>query len=507
MEVVTKEISQELIAEIGEGKVDDCKPTLIAYRVAHGIEGFLHDLDYFTPGAVVWPETVEDVQKIVEIANKTKVPIVPVGGRTVTYGPESMKGCIMVDVARMNKVIEFDESKLRVTAEAGIRIADLTEYLANRGYMLLEMPTLSKTAQLGSRAALHGYNKFENRWGSSGNYIKGLEVVLPTGEVVQVGRGTNGIKIPAKAVTAYDTMNLFIGSRGTLGVITKVVEKVIKTPTVTKYNAMAFKTKEDGIKAYVEIRNLSHSTGCLWRAKGIHKTILIHMTRDMVGGKQWPEDLEWLTEYMVVGEPEVVEATEKYVLDICKKYNGFWRDDLPPTTFIGEVHKSAEQYMGSGSVGTDRLKNGGTGDRIVPFDPNIPDAKLLEFFDLHNAHVNKMNDVKAYPHLAGKMRVFDLISTITSDEAFTKWWWVLLSNWEDWDENVRKEFIAWYREYAELIWQVGGALSATHGFIPREIEIEMVKKEIGENEYMLMKRIKDALDPNHIMNPKVRFEY
>ena len=512
MAVATKDVSREIVRAIGANKIDDSKPTLIAYRIAHGQEAFLHDLDYFTPGVVVWPESVTDVRKIVQIANETEVPIVPVGGRTGSYGAEAMKGCIVVDLARMNKVIEFDEKKLRFTAEAGIRIADLTDYLANRGYMLLDIPSMTKISLLGSRAALHGYNKFENRWGSTAQYIKGLEIVLPTGEVIQVGRGTNGLKVPSKSVVGYNLMDLFIGSRGTLGIITKVMEKVIRTPRVIKYDAVVFKTREDGIKAYVDLKNLNSSTGSVWRVKGYHQMYLMQIFRDMLGQK-WPEDIEWLTEYFLAGESEIVEATEKYVLDICRSHHGFWREDLPPkSSFAGTEGRafplrSMEEYLGSASVGTKRVKNGGVGNRMFCFDPNIPDTKLGQFYDYFLEHLRKMKDGKTYPHLADCIEVLEPPSPISADEGFNKLWATLTTNWEVWNAPVREEFLSWFREYAEIVWKADGSLSATHGFIPRELEIEFIKREFGENEYKLMAQIKDLLDPNHIMNPKVKFEF
>ena len=84
-------------------------------------------------------------------------------------------------------------------------------------------------------------------------------------------------------------------------------------------------------------------------------------------------------------------------------------------------------------------------------------------------------------------------------------WIVLNANWKIWDGETRGEFKDWFREYAELIWSFGGALTGTHGFIPSDMQTEILKTEIGEREYDLMKTIKNALDPHNIMNPKIRY--
>ena len=116
VQVITKDIVGELKSAIGESKVSDDKYTRIAYRLSHAVETIMFDPEKFTPGAVVWPESVEDIQKILKIANEWEVPILPVGGRTSSGDSEGIKGSITMDLARMNKVVEFNEVKQRFTA-------------------------------------------------------------------------------------------------------------------------------------------------------------------------------------------------------------------------------------------------------------------------------------------------------------------------------------------------------------------------------------------------------
>ena len=92
MQVTTKDVAGELKLAIGESKISDEKYTRIAYRLAHAVETVMFDHEKFTPGAVVWPESVEDIQKVLKIANEWEVPIVPVGGRTCSGDSEGEKG-------------------------------------------------------------------------------------------------------------------------------------------------------------------------------------------------------------------------------------------------------------------------------------------------------------------------------------------------------------------------------------------------------------------------------
>ena len=236
MEAV-QECIQDITRSIGEDNISVDKASRIVHRITHGPEAMLHeDLGDFTPAAVVRPRTTEDVVAIVNYANKYEIPLIPQGGRTCTYGAESVRDGIVVDTTSMNEILEFDEPAFRIKSQAGVRVVDYIDYLAQRGYMSLEFPTMNRTSTLGSRASISGYNKFENRWGGSRDHIKGLEVVLANGDVVQVGRGSS---LPTKSVVGLDMMGMFIGSRGTLGIITKVTERFIPVPPSYIYGIRA----------------------------------------------------------------------------------------------------------------------------------------------------------------------------------------------------------------------------------------------------------------------------
>ncbi len=500
------ETSQEMIAELstslGKEKISDDMPTRLVYRITHGPEALLHEsLEDFTPAGIVRPTSTEDVQTIVKLADKYEVPIVPQGGRTCTYGAEAMRDCIVIDTASMDKILEIDEGSYRITAEAGVRVVDFTRFLEERGFLCVDFPTMNKAATLGARAALHGYNKFENRWGSSGCHIKGLEVVLPNGEAVLLGRGTSR---PTKSVVGLNLMDLFIGSRGTLGVITKVTERFVDMPPHYIYGIMAFKDYEDGLKTYTELRKPLNA-GLLWRSKGYHKWFLSQAVMGMLE-MSWPDDIEMLVDYHILAEDlDVVKQMERHAIKIMKNNNGFWREDLPPTDIVGRMHETIEKYMGMGGLWSDRVKTGGMANRIVPLDPMIPDGKLIEYYREYLKLLREIEDGESYPALAESLRVLNPGGPVPGDVGYTKVWILLLANWKKWDAEARKEFKDWFRRHAELALRFNGSITGTHGFLPREMEVELVKKEIGEKTYEFMKMIKSTIDPKNIMNPKVRF--
>lgn len=500
MEAIQKYI-KDVCGVLGKEKVSADMPTRIAYRITHGPEALLHEnLDDFTPAVVVRPKSTEDVQGIVKLANEYEIPIVPQGGRTSSYGAEGLRGCIAVDTASMNKILELDEGTYRMTAEAGVRMIDVIDYLAKRNYMSLDFPTLLRASTLGSRVAVAGYNKFENRWGSSAVNTKGLEVVLPSGDVVQLGRGT---RKPVKAALGYDLLSLFIGSRGSLGIITKVTQRFIDTPPAYVYGIMGFKDFREGIEAFLDLKKPINSS-TIWRIKGYHKWMLKQATESLLG-ITWPEDVEMLVDYHILGLPEVVKAVEAYALNICKQHKGFWRSDMPDASFVGRMHETIEKYMGMAAIQSDRTKNGGMGNRLILLDPMIPDKTLSKFYGECLELLKRIEDGKNYSALTSKLKVLESATPVSGEDGWSFFYIGLLATWKDWSKETRKAFKDWFREFAELVWRNDGALTCTHGFMPREMEVEFIKREIGEKEYEFMRTIKRAIDPKNIFNPKIRF--
>jgi len=161
--------------------------------------------------------------------------------------------------------------------------------------------------------------------------------------------------------------------------------------------------------------------------------------------------------------------------------------------------------MAMSGLRSERVITGGVGNRLVPLDPAVPDGKLVNFYRDYFALLRKIEDGESYPALATALKVLEPGTLVPASYGWTKFWVAFLAFWPRIDEEVRKEWMRWYREFVDLVWRYGGTITMTHGgmFIPRERRIEFIKREIGEREYELMKLIKRTLDPNNIMNPYV----
>lgn len=508
--LISKKIIDEIKKSIGHKKVFTDKPTRVCYTITHGPEFLLHEkyFDDFLPEVIVKPGCVKDVQSVVRIARDYKIPLIPSGGRSGCYGAEGMNGSIIVDMCDMDKILDINERTYRVTGEAGVRMIDMVSFLNKKGYMAIDWPDSDEIATLGARAAINGYNWWENRWGSAGNIIQGLEVVLPDGELVQLGRGSSK---PTKSSTGWNLMDLFIGSRGSLGIITKVTEKFTDYPSKIISGGSAFSSFEDAIKAYLELKKSKYSN-TLWR---FLCSVSQKMTFPVISGKKWPEKIKMMLDYQLFGEEYEVEGADKKIKEILKENNGFtmpevseldsWFDSNA-NEWKGIKGKTTNIMMGFEShLLSGKIDPKGYSARCVYLDPNIPDSHLLNYYHELQEFLNIIEDGKTYPNLANCVKVFDSGAIIPGIRGTNKMWIVLHVFRKNMNDKSRKEFVDMFRKHTEIIWRNSGVISNTHAYIPRELEVEFMKKTMGENGYKLMKSIKKTIDPNNIMNPKVFF--
>ena len=508
---ISEDIVSEFSSAIGKEKIYIDKPTRMCYTFTHGPEFLLHEnyLDLFLPDAVLTPSCTEDVQNIVRIANKYKTLLIPSGGRSHSYGAEGMRGGIVVDMVRMDKILDIDEENYLVTGESGVLMVDLVSYLQKRGYMAIDWPASDEIATLGARASTNGYNWWENRWGSAGIIIQGLEVVLPDGNVVQVGRGS---KIPTKASTGWNLMDLFIGSRGTIGIITKVTETFTNLPSKSSSGQAAFSNFKDAIEAYLNLKKSKYSNN-LWRATC---TVNEKTRYPIVKGKSWPDEIAMVVGYTLYGELYEVEGMGKCAEEILKNHNGFKKQEISELNrwwdSVGREWRGVQEIFNSGydlsfasHLFSGKIEAKGYSAHPIFLDPNIPDGSLVDYYSELQKLLDLIENGKTYPNLANCINIGDHGAILPGVRGYNKMWVVLYVYQKNMDGESRKEFIDWFRKYAELVWRFGGAISSTHAWIPRELEVEFMKKTMGQTEYELMKKIKNLFDPNNIMNPKIFF--
>ncbi|MBW1674090.1 MAG: FAD-binding oxidoreductase, partial [Deltaproteobacteria bacterium] len=211
------DLLSSLINIVGEEKVSNNQEELFIYSRDPGAQ-HPRKADY-----VVMPKTVDEVQKVVTLANKEKIPITPLGGGfTLSALVVPNKAGIVLDMKRMDKIIEVNEINRYAVVEAGVSQAALKTYL-EKNYPTLQhsTPESPPTVTVVGNALIQGHGHISPRYGVNSDMINGMEVVLPTGEVCKIG---------SCSVSPYwftrgplpDLSGLFIGWFGTTGVVTKL---------------------------------------------------------------------------------------------------------------------------------------------------------------------------------------------------------------------------------------------------------------------------------------------
>ena len=211
------------------------------------IEAYSHDEtdagEYgHMPEVVVLPTTTEQVAEVVRLANRERIPITPRGaGSGLSGGAIPQLGGIVLSLEKMNKILELDVDNLVAVVEAGVVTNDLALMVQERGLFFAGYPMSLQTCVIGGNIAENAGGGKAVKYGVTGRYVQGMELVTPTGDVVRLGGKL------AKDVSGYDLKSLVIGSEGTLGIVTKAIIKLIGYPTAKADLLVLFKTPKEAI--------------------------------------------------------------------------------------------------------------------------------------------------------------------------------------------------------------------------------------------------------------------
>jgi glycolate oxidase len=197
-----------------------------------------HTLDKAPPSAVVFPTSVEQVVAIVKLANTYGVPFVARGAGTgLSGGALALDRGIIIEMCRMNKILEIDYVNQRAVVEPGLVNLHLSLAVAEAGYYYAPDPSSQGACSIGGNVAENSGGPHTLKYGVTTNHVLGLEVVLPNGDVVHLGG-------PTLDTPGYDLTGLFVGSEGTFGIVTKVTVRLLRQPEAWKTLLAAFATVE-----------------------------------------------------------------------------------------------------------------------------------------------------------------------------------------------------------------------------------------------------------------------
>lgn len=458
-------IANELKQIVGEEHVLTKPTDLLVYG---------YDCSYETrlrrrhPDIVVRPGSAEEVAAVVKVAAREKIPVTArSAGSSQTAGPVPVQGGIVVDMLRLNRILEYDLENLQVIVEPGIVHARFNDLMKPHGFFFPPDPGSSKFCTLGGMVANCSSGMRAVKYGTTRHYVHGLEVVLPSGEIIWTG----GQKSRAlKSVSGYDLTQLLIGSEGTLGIITKIRLKVVPIPEKRGVALAAFKVLEDTGRAVQEIfRQKALPSAIEILDAGAIRTVVNH---DPSTGL--PTEAEALLLFEVDGSPAEVAYQAKRIADICAPlaFQVEWSDD---PAAIGRLW-SARQTLGAAAA---RLKPGSSrvydGEDICVPIGRIPQAlrRIATLAEEHGLFV------VTYGHVGdGNLHA------------------AIIADFRDPQEMGRAQKLAEAIHWLAL--ELGGTVTAEHG-------VGITRMQYMEAEHgpalAAMRLIKQALDPDNIMNP------
>jgi glycolate oxidase len=449
---------QKLIEIVGEGNFTDKLEELVPYS-------YDASMNFHRPTAAVWPESTEQVSKIVKFANENKIPVVPRGaGTSLSGGVIAVRGGIIVDLSRMNRILEVSIQNRYAKVQAGVVCDDLNRALAKQGFTFPPDPASSSVATIGGNVGTNAGGIKGAKYGTTRDYVMGLQVVLPTGEVMHTGAYT------MKCVSGYDLAKLFVGSEGTLGVITEVTLKINPIPRHAMTAVATFAKLED---AGIAISQTMTS--------GVLPSVMEILDKVTLKAIKENTDIDLpQAEVMILTETdgftwEEVEAQMEIVLGVFKQNNPTLiktAKDEKERLGLWKARKSA--YATLARTSTSFVLD----DVTVPIS-RIPDL-LVGIQEIGRKHGLL---VATYGHAGDG----NLHPQILYDEYNPR----QVENMEKVEEEIFRLAIS-----------LNGTLTGEHGI--GLSKAGYMALEHDPVEMALMRQIKRTLDPNNIMNPGKR---
>ena len=414
------------------------------------------------PGLVVFPGSAKEISEILILANKKKFPVVPRGmGTGFSGGSLPVYGGVVLVTTRMNRILEVDTGNLIAVVEPGVVTGDFQKEVENRGLYYPPDPASQLYCSLGGNVAECAGGPRAVKYGVTKDYVLGLEVVLPTGEIIETGVKT------MKGVVGYDLTKLFVGSEGTLGIVTKIILRLLPLPDARKTAMVLFRDVEDAATAVSRIISSKIVPSTL----ELMDHASIQCVEDYLN-MGLPKDAGALLLIEVDGDREVLP---KYMAKIDEITSGLNRLEM----------KIAENEEETQTLWKARRALSPASYRLNPTkmaeDITVPRSEIATFIREAKKIADERNlKIINFGHAGDG----NLHTSIMIDE-------------KNGDEKERAEEAI--EEIFKLTVRLGGTLSGEHGV--GTTKAPYLHLELKHDAIEVMKKIKAVLDPNNILNP------
>src|SRR5262245_36260557 len=378
------------------------------------------------PPAVVIPRTAEEVQTAIKILAEAQIPFAPRGAGTgLSGGALSRRGAVLVELARLNKILEIDYENRFAVVEAGVINVHLSQATAAAGFHYAPDPSSQMACTIGGNIAENSGGPHCLKYGMTVNHILGLEVVLPSGEMIQLGG--RGVDAPG-----YDLLGLFVGSEGTFGIVTKAIVKLTPLPQAVRTLLAEFMTVTDASRSVSDIM----AAGILPAALEMLDGVIIKVIEQSIFAGGFPTDVAALLIIEIDGLDAGLEETASKAAELCLRNNARAvrvAKDEAERQRLWAARKRA--FGAAGRLAAD----------LMVQDAVIPRSRLPEVLDKVYHIADRYKLLVANVFHAGDGNLHPNLSFDSSDP-----------------DQVRRVTAA-SREIMELCVSVGGSITGEHG--------------------------------------------
>jgi glycolate oxidase len=435
---------------------------------SHEMEPYSHDETVglqASPEVVVKVTSAEQVSHILKLAQRERIPVTPRGaGYGLSGGAVATLGGIVLSTEKMNRVLEIDKENLMVTVEPGLITGDLHRAVEAEGLFYPPDPASLDSCSIGGNVAEGAGGPRAVKYGTTKDYVCGLEAVLPSGKII-----TNGGKV-VKNVTGYNLIQLLIGSEGTLAIVTKIILRLLPLP----------KTQVDLLVPFDSFQAAADTVSDII-AHRILPTTMEFMERDSMQAVErllerevpFSDAAAQLLVQLDGNIPEAVEADMEVVGDLCL---GHGASDV----LVAQDRPTRERLWEARRLIIDALNQESPVNHME--DVVVPRARIPQLLGgmREIAELNRVRII-SFGHAGDGNVHVNILKDNVPDER-----------WELLVPDVTEEI---YR----LTLSLGGTLTGEHGI--GATRRKYLSLAIDEEQVNIMRGIKDAFDPNHILNP------
>ena len=462
---ISKPILDEFFRLLGKESVLTDKESLFNYG-----HDETENLSY-PPEVLVKPGSVEQVSKIMKLANQYHIPVTPIGAMTgLSGGSLSIHGGIGISMERFNKILKIDEDNLQVHVQPGVITQVLQDEVAKKGLYYAPDPASRGSCFIGGNIAENSGGPRAVKYGVTKDFVLNLEVVLPNGEIINTGANT------LKNSTGYNITQLMVGSEGTLGIVTKAILKLIPLPKFNKLILVPFSSAVDACS----------SVASIFKA-GVIPSALEFMDRKAV---------DFTIKYIEEAHLEMSENTEALLLiEVDGNQPDQLMDEIQKIIDVVETHNCDENIL---------------------FAEDEAQKEQLWFIRRRIGEAVKVNSIyKEEDTVVPRYKLPDLLSGVK--EIGDKYGFESICYGHAGDGNLHVNIIKgelsdlqWKNELTKAIREIftltvslGGTISGEHGI--GWVQKNYMDIAFNEIELNLMRDIKKVFDPKNIMNPSKIF--